>query len=97
MVTILLELSPGSELVIEGINYIFKHLEGVLGERIEPIISGSLETRRERSTEKVVVSINRYLFLQLAEMQESVGGSRVMVEGGHQKLPRKMERGDFLR
>jgi len=68
MVTILLELPPGSELVVEGTNYIFKTLEEVLWERIQSMISSSLEAGRERPTEKVIMSINRHLVLELAEM-----------------------------
>ena len=61
------------------------------------MISGSLEAGRERLTKKeVFVSINYHLVLELAEMQERIGGYRVMVEGGHHKLPREMERRDFL-
>ena len=62
-----MELSPGSELVVEGASYIFKALEGVLRERIEQMISGSFEAGRERPTEKVIVSID-HLVLELAEM-----------------------------
>jgi len=34
MVVILLELSPGSELVVEGVSYVFEASEGVLWELI---------------------------------------------------------------
>ena len=52
------------------------------------MISSSLEAGREGPTEKeVVVSINHHLVLELAEMQ---------VKGGHHKLFRETERGDFL-
>jgi len=69
MVTILLELSPESELVVEGVSYIFKASEVVLQERIEPMISGSFETGREHPTEKeVVMSIDRHLVLELAKI-----------------------------
>ena len=62
------------------------------------MISGSLDTVRERPTDKeVVVSINRHLVLELAEMWERVVGSRVLIEGGRHKFSRETERGDFLR
>jgi len=69
MAAILLKLSPRSELVVEGVHYVFEASEGVLRESIEPIISGSLEPGRERPTEKVIVSINRHLILKMAEIQ----------------------------
>ena len=73
MVTILLELSLGSELVVECINYTFKASERVLRERIEPMIRGSFKAgnaqQRSRHEHKP------YIVLELAEMQESVGGS----------------------
>ena len=69
MVTILLELSPGSKLVVKGVSYIFKASEGVIREGIEPIISGSLEAGRECQTEKeLIVSIEGHLVLELVEM-----------------------------
>jgi len=68
MVTILLELSSRSELIVKGISYIFKTSEGVLRERIEPMISGSLKAGRERPTQEVVMSIDCYLVLKLAKM-----------------------------
>ena len=61
------------------------------------MISSALEAGREHQTEKeIVISINRHLVLELAEMQERVGGSRVVVEGGHYKLSQETKRGDFL-
>jgi len=61
------------------------------------MISGFLESGRERPTKKeAMMSIDLYLVLELVEMQERVGGPRVVVKGGHHKLPRKMECGDIL-
>ena len=60
--------------------------------------SGSLEAGRECPTEEeVVMSIDCHFILELAEMQEEIGGSRVVVEGGHHKFSQEMECSDFLR
>ena len=48
IVFILLELNQRSKLVAEGVCYIFKATEGVLWERVELMVSDSLEARRER-------------------------------------------------
>ena len=61
------------------------------------MISDTLESGREHPTEEeVIVRIDCHLVLKLAKMKEGVGGSRVMVEGGHHKL-QKTECGDFVR
>ena len=87
MVNVLQKFSPKSELVVEGVGHIFKASEGVLRERIEPIIGGSLEYESEHPIEKeVIVNVNRYLVLTLAEMSDKVGGSRVVIESGHHKF-----------
>jgi len=62
------------------------------------MVGGTLEAGRERPTEKkVVASMDRHFVSKLVELKEGVGGSRVAVEGGHYKLLRESERGDFLR
>ena len=61
------------------------------------MISGSFEVGGEHlKKEEVIVSIDHHLVLKLIKMQEGVEGSRVVVEGGHLKLPPEIKRGDFL-
>ena len=53
----------------------------------KPIVSDTLKTGRERSTEdEVIISINGHLVLKLAKMKKGVGDFRVVIEGGHHKL-----------
>ena len=48
------------------------------------MVSDTLETGRERpKEEEVIMSVYCHLVLELAEMKEGVGGSRVVVEGGY--------------
>ena len=62
------------------------------------MVGGALETRGECSIkEKVIVSRDYHFILELAEMKEEVGGSRVAIEGEHQEFSRESEHGDFPR
>jgi len=60
------------------------------------VVGNFLEAGQECSTEeKVIMSVDRYFVLVLAEMKEGVRGSRVVVEGRHYELLWEAERGDF--
>ena len=69
MVVVSLKFPPRSKLVEECVSYFMEASEGIPQERVKPVVGDSLEAGWERSTEKeIVVSIDRYFVLLLAEM-----------------------------
>jgi len=83
--------------VVKCLLHLLKTPEKLLKERIEPVVSSALETRREHTTQvQVVVRMNRHLVLILTEVMDGVDCSGVAFEARHHKLLREAVRSDLL-
>ena len=84
--------------MVKGQLHLLNTPERLSRKYIELVISNALETGLEHMTqEQVIVKVDSHLVLELMEVLDGAGHSRVLLEAWHHELLLKAVRSDLLR